>query len=74
MRSRRAAGGDLVSSVRLFDLHRGNQIPAGTKSLAYALAYQADDRTLADKEIDKLHKKIDDRLKNLLKATIRGKE
>jgi phenylalanyl-tRNA synthetase beta chain len=70
----RKAGGDLLSGVRLFDLYRGNQIPTGTKSLAYALAYQAGDRTLADKEIDKAHKKIEDRLKNVLKATIRGKE
>ena len=60
--------------MRLFDLYRGNQIPAGTKSLAYALSYQAADRTLADKEIDKAHKKIEDRLKQVLKATIRGKE
>jgi phenylalanyl-tRNA synthetase beta chain len=70
----RTAGGDLLSGVRLFDLYRGNQIPAGTKSLAFALSYQAADRTLADKEIDKAHKKIEDRLKQVLKATIRGKE
>ena len=68
----RTAGGDLLSGVRLFDLYRGNQIPAGTKSMAYALSYQAVDRTLADKEIDKAHKKIEDRLKQVLKATIRG--
>ena len=35
---------------------------AGRKSLAYALTYQADDRTLTDKEVDKAHKKIQDRL------------
>ncbi len=70
----RTGGGDLLRGVRLFDLYRGNQIPAGTKSLAYALSYQADDRTLADKEIDKAHKKIEDRLKHVLKAAIRGKE
>jgi phenylalanyl-tRNA synthetase beta chain len=70
----RAAGGDLLSGVRLFDLYRGNQIPSGTKSLAYALSYQAADRTLADKEIDKAHKKIEDRLRHVLKATIRGEE
>lgn len=70
----RTAGGDLLRGVRMFDLYRGNQIPAGTKSLAYALSYQAEDRTLADKEIDKAHKKIEDRLKHVLKASIRGKE
>jgi phenylalanyl-tRNA synthetase beta chain len=68
----RAAGGDLLAGVRLFDLYRGDSIPAGTKSLAYALSYQAD-RTLADKEIDKAHEKIEKRLVHVLKAQIRGK-
>jgi phenylalanyl-tRNA synthetase beta chain len=70
----RAAGGDLLRKVTLFDVYRGDSIPAGTKSLAYALSYQADDRTLTDKEVDKLHKKIEDRLKHVLKAQIRGQE
>lgn len=70
----RAAGGDLLKGARLFDVYRGDNIAPGTKSLAYALSYQAEDRTLADKEIDKAHKKIEDRLKHVLKAQIRGKE
>src|SRR5262249_3545848 len=67
----RAAGNDLLCCVRLFDLYRGESIPAGKKSLAYALTYQAEDRTLTDKEVDKAHKKIEDRLKHVLKAQIR---
>jgi phenylalanyl-tRNA synthetase beta chain len=70
----RAGGGDLLRHVRLFDLYRGSSIPDGTKSLAFALTYQADDRTLTDKEIDRAHKKIEDRLKHVLKAQIRGQE
>ncbi len=70
----RAAGGDLLRGLRLFDLYRGESISAGKKSLAYALTYLADDRTLTDQEVDKAHKKIEDRLKHLLKAQIRGKE
>lgn len=70
----RAAGGDLLRGMRLFDLYRGDSIPSGTKSLAYALTYLADDRTLTDKEVDKAHKKIVDRLKHVLKARIRGEE
>jgi phenylalanyl-tRNA synthetase beta chain len=70
----RAGGGALLRGVRLFDLYRGESIPAGKKSLAYALTYQADDRTLTDKEVDKAHKKIEDRLKHVLKAAIRGEE
>jgi phenylalanyl-tRNA synthetase beta chain len=68
------AGGDLLSSVELFDVYTGDRIPAGTKSLAYALSYQASDRTLGDKEIDKAHQKIESRLKHVLNASIRGKE
>jgi phenylalanyl-tRNA synthetase beta chain len=70
----RAGGGDLLAGVRVFDLYRGTSIPAGTKSLAFALTYQAADRTLTDKEVDKAHRKIEDRLKHVLKASIRGKE
>lgn len=70
----RAAGGDLLAGVRLFDLYRGSSIPDGTKSLAFALTYLAPDRTLTDKEVDKAHKKIEDRLVNVLKAAVRGKE
>lgn len=70
----RAAGGELVRNIRLFDVYRGESVPPGQKSLAFALDYLAGDRTLADKEIDKAHKKIEDRLKHVLKAQIRGKE
>lgn len=42
--------GELLESVRLFDVYEGEQIPAGKKSLAYALRFRAPDRTLKDKE------------------------
>jgi phenylalanyl-tRNA synthetase beta chain len=70
----RAAGDDLLRDVRLFDLYRGENIPSGRKSLAYALTYQAEDRTLTDNEVDRAHRKIEDRLRHTLKAVIRGKE
>ncbi|HEY7329865.1 MAG TPA: phenylalanine--tRNA ligase subunit beta [Gemmataceae bacterium] len=69
----RAAGGPLLRDLRLFDLYRGESIPAGHKSLAYALTYQADDRTLTDNEVKKAHDKIMGRLKHVLKAQIRDK-
>jgi phenylalanyl-tRNA synthetase beta chain len=70
----RAAGGDLLTDASLFDVYTGDRIPAGTKSLAFALSYQAADRTLGDKEIDKAHQKIEGRLRHMLKAQIRGKD
>jgi phenylalanyl-tRNA synthetase beta chain len=68
------AGAPLLRCVRLFDVYRGDSIPPGKKSLAYALSYQLADRTLVDKEVDKAHKKIEDRVKHVLKAQIRGQE
>ena len=52
------AGGSLLKGVRLFDVYRGDPIPAGQKSLAYSLTYQTDERTLTDKEVARVHEKI----------------
>ncbi len=70
----RAGGGDLLTGAELFDVYTGDRIPAGTRSLAFALVYQATDKTLTDKEIDKAHLKIEGRLRHVLKAQIRGKD
>jgi phenylalanyl-tRNA synthetase beta chain len=51
----RQAGGDLLEDARLFDVYRGDPIPAGKKSLAYKLTYRAPDRTLKDQEVAKVH-------------------
>ncbi len=68
----RQSGGKLLVGVRLFDVYRGGQIPAGKKSLAYALTYQAPDRTLTDEETRKVRGKIVGRLERELGATLRG--
>jgi phenylalanyl-tRNA synthetase beta chain len=70
----RAAGGEFLRDVRLFDVYKGSSIPEGKKSLAFALTYQALDATLSEKEIEKAHKKIEDRLRHILKGQIRGKD
>ena len=65
-------GGRTLRNVELFDVYRGEQIGAGKKSLAYALTYQADDKTLTDKTVAKLRKKIVKRLGRELGATLRS--
>ena len=70
----RAAGGDVLEAARLFDVYTGESIPAGTKSLAYALTYRTADRQLSDKEVDKAHGKIEGRLRHVLGAQVRGKD
>lgn len=47
----RRVGGDLVADVRLFDVYKGSQLPAGKKSMAYTVLFQAPDRTLTDEEV-----------------------
>ncbi|MGB2897063.1 MAG: phenylalanine--tRNA ligase subunit beta [Anaerolineales bacterium] len=68
----RKSGGDLLEDVRLFDLYRGGQIEVDKKSLAYALTYQALDRTLTDEEVAGLRKKIVKALEKELDAHLRS--
>jgi phenylalanyl-tRNA synthetase beta chain len=65
-------GRPLVRDVTLFDLYRGDQIGTGRKSLAYALTYQADDRTLTDEEVAKVRSRIVKRLESELQAQLRA--
>ena len=44
------APGELLESVRLFDVYTGDQIGEGRKSLAFALRFRAPDRTLTEAE------------------------
>jgi phenylalanyl-tRNA synthetase beta chain len=46
----REGAGELLESVRLFDIFTGPQIGEGRKSLAYALRFRAPDRTLTAEE------------------------
>ncbi len=66
------AGGALVREARLFDVYQGEQVPAGKKSLAYALTYQATDRTLSDKDVEKTRKRLIKRLEQTLGASLRA--
>ena len=60
----------LVENVYLFDMFEGKQIPKGKKSLSYRIRYRSDDRTLADEEINRLHKTIADKIIDLFKAAL----
>ena len=47
----REGGGDLLESLKVFDLYRGEQVGEGSKSLALRLEFRAPDRTLTDDEV-----------------------
>jgi phenylalanyl-tRNA synthetase beta chain len=46
----REGAGELLESLRLFDVWRGSPVPLGARSLAYALTLRAPDRTLTSEE------------------------
>jgi phenylalanyl-tRNA synthetase beta chain len=45
------AGGELLRAATIFDVYEGEQVPAGKRSLALRLEFQAADRTLTDAEV-----------------------
>ncbi len=47
-----------VEKVEVFDVYRGPGLPEGKKSLAFSLAFRADDRTLTDEEVGTAFTKI----------------
>lgn len=54
----REAGAPYLRSVRLFDLYDKPPVPAGQRSLAYALQFRSDTGTLKDKEVDEAFERI----------------
>ena len=46
----RAGAGELLESLRLFDLYAGSELGEGRRSLAYRMWLRADDRTLTTDE------------------------
>jgi phenylalanyl-tRNA synthetase beta chain len=64
-------GGDLVEAAEVFDVYEGDQIPAGTKSLAYAIVLRSPERTLTEQEIDAILGRVEEALKSDLGGSIR---
>jgi len=54
----RAAGGELLESIRLFDVYEGDQIPPSHKSLAFALRFRGEGQTLSPQELQDLRSRI----------------
>ena len=68
----RSTGGELVRSLRLFDLYTGEQVGEGKKSLAFAIEYHSKTKTLTDEIVDKAHGKIVRQLEKELGAVLRS--
>ena len=60
-----------VATATLFDVYRGDKLPAGSKSLAFNLVFEAGEDPITHEEVDAQIKKILNRLNALLGATLR---
>ncbi len=52
------ASGNLLESIKLFDVYEGDRIPEGKKSVAFAISFRATDRSLTSEEVNKVFNKI----------------
>ena len=61
----------LLKNVALFDVYEGKNLPAGNKSYAVSFYLQDEGKTLNDKQIDAIMKKIQTNLEQKLGAQLR---
>lgn len=61
----------LLKDVTLFDVYEGKNLPEGKKSYAIAMTIQDDEKTLQDKQIEAVMKKIITNLEKRLGASLR---
>lgn len=64
-------GGDILEHTDLFDVYKGNQISQGHVSLAFALTFRHDDRTLKDEEVDSLMQTMEEKMAEKYGAVLR---
>ena len=67
----REAAGDELREIRVFDVYRGEPVPAGRKSVAFSVAFQSPERTLADDDAVRLRGAIVDALRERFGAELR---
>ena len=65
-------GGKFFKGVTLFDVYTGERIPADKKSLAFALEFRSNERTLTDEEADEAFKNILAAVEKDFGATLRS--
>lgn len=66
------AAGSLLDSVELFDEYRGDNVPAGQRSLAFRLIYRAGDRTLSETDVEPAQQKVRDVLVEKFGVSLRS--
>jgi phenylalanyl-tRNA synthetase beta chain len=68
----RAAGGELLREVSVFDEYRGPQLGEGKRSLAFRLAFGSSERTLTDEDVAPVRAAIADAVGKQFGAVLRA--
>jgi len=61
----------LLKSVNLFDVYQGKNLPNGKKSYAVSFTFQDENKTLTDKQVDKIMSKLKSNFETKLGAELR---
>jgi phenylalanyl-tRNA synthetase beta chain len=67
----RDAAPETLESVELFDVYRGDPVPAGKKSVAFSMAFRRPDRTLKAEEAEEASRNVLEALQRTLDAKLR---
>lgn len=65
------AGGNLLKQIQLFDIYEGENIALDKKSLAFALAFSDDKKTLTEEEVMNVFNNIIKKVTESIPATLR---
>jgi phenylalanyl-tRNA synthetase beta chain len=68
----REAVGPALRELVPFDVYRGEQIPPGHKSIAFAAVFQSEKRTLSDEDAAELRSRLVEALRERFGAELRG--
>jgi phenylalanyl-tRNA synthetase beta chain len=63
---------ELIKDVRIFDIYQGDNITSGNKSIAFNVTLEPRDKTLSEKDIDQVSKKIISTVQETTGATLRS--
>ncbi len=62
----------LIKHVKIFDVYQGDNITQGKKSIAFNVTLEPKDKTLSEKDIDQVSKKIISKVQEITGATLRS--
>ena len=62
----------LISNIKVFDVYEGENIPDNQKSIAISVTIQSPEKTLNDKDLEKINNLIIQTVENITGAKIRS--